>query len=94
MFPDRPSSHARVLQLGGPCLRKALQAELRDAIGSPPRVPGDPRVAGHVDDRPAALDHRRQKFLDEHKRRDQVDVQRAPEILKRVIEEVRHGRGP
>src|SRR5439155_26737117 len=56
-------AHIRVFQFRCPRLRHPFKAEFGDAVGAPAWVTDLAGVAGYVDDRTAALNHRRQGVL-------------------------------
>src|SRR5213592_4487786 len=62
---DPIDAHIRVFQFRCPRLRHSFKAEFRDAISAPAWITNLTSVAGYVDDRTAALDHRWQRVFDQ-----------------------------
>src|SRR5205823_14998049 len=91
---DPIDAHIRVFQFRCPRLRHPFKAEFGNAVGAPAWVTDLAGVAGYVDDRTAALDHRRQGVLYQQKWADQICIEDSAEIFDRIIEQVWHWRWP
>src|SRR5207248_9393656 len=83
-----------VFQFRCPRLRHPFKAEFGNAVGAPAWVTDLAGVASYVDDRTAALDHRRQGVLYQQKWADQICIEDSAEIFDRIIEQVWHRRRP